>query len=59
MVPAKIGTQEGGKAVIFKGLGLGAELGFTVGLIRHVRELVWAGAGLFLYAAQQRQPARP
>jgi hypothetical protein len=55
MVPAKIGTQEGGKAVIFKGLGLSAVTGFTLGLIRHVRELLWAGAGLLLYAAHERK----
>ncbi len=55
MVPAKIGTQEGGKAVIFKGLGLSSELGFSVGLIRHIRELCWAGSGLALYAAHQRR----
>jgi hypothetical protein len=54
MVPAKIGTQEAGKAVIFKGLGLAADVGFTAGLIRHAREMLWAGAGLGLYAAQQR-----
>ena len=54
MVPAKIGTQEAGKAVIFKGLGLAADVGFTVGLIRHAREIIWAGLGLGMYAAQQR-----
>lgn len=58
MVPAKIGTQEGGKAVIFKGLGLGADLGFAVGLIRHVREMLWAASGLGLYALQQRETAK-
>ena len=55
MVPAKIGTQEAGKTVIFKGLGLGSELGFTVGLIRHGREILWAGAGLGLFAAHERR----
>ncbi len=54
MVPAKIGTQEAGKAVIFKGLGLAADVGFTAGLIRHTRELLWAAMGLGLYAAQRR-----
>lgn len=54
-VPAKLGTQEGGKAAIFAGLGLPAESGFTLGLIRHVRELCWAGLGLALYAAHQRR----
>jgi hypothetical protein len=58
MVPAKIGTQEAGKTVIFQGLGLGPELGFTVGLIRHVREMLWAGAGLALYAGHQRAAKR-
>jgi hypothetical protein len=54
MVPAKIGTQEAGKTAIFKGLGMAADIGFTVGLIRHAREILWAGAGLGMYAAQQR-----
>ena len=58
MVPAKIGTQEAGKTVIFKSLGLGAELGFTVGLIRHTREILWAGAGLALFASQPHK-AKP
>lgn len=54
MVPAKIGTQEAGKTAIFAGLGLPAELGFTVGFIRHARELIWAGAGFAVYAAHER-----
>ncbi|HEX4047734.1 MAG TPA: lysylphosphatidylglycerol synthase domain-containing protein [Elusimicrobiota bacterium] len=57
-VPAKIGTQEAGKAAIFAGFGLPAELGFTVGIIRHVRELCWAAFGLSLYAAHQRRRER-
>jgi hypothetical protein len=57
-VPAKIGTQEAGKAAIFAGLGLPAEMGFTLGIIRHVRELTWAAAGLGLYAAHQRRAPR-
>ncbi|MBI4059882.1 MAG: flippase-like domain-containing protein [Elusimicrobia bacterium] len=57
MVPAKIGTQEAGKALIFKGLGLAADMGFTAGLIRHSREMLWAASGLSLYAAHQRAPA--
>jgi hypothetical protein len=56
-VPAKIGTQEAGKTAIFMGFGLPGELGFTVGVIRHVRELCWAALGLALYAASQRSPA--
>lgn len=56
-VPAKIGTQEAGKTAIFAGLGLHAEMGFTLGVVRHVRELCWAGMGLALYAAHQRRAA--
>lgn len=54
-VPAKLGTQEGGKTAIFAGLGLRPANGFTLGLIRHVREVCWAGFGLALYGAHQRR----
>ena len=56
-VPAKMGTQEAGKTAIFAGLGLQPEMGFTLGVIRHVRELLWAGFGLALYAGHQRRRA--
>jgi hypothetical protein len=58
MVPAKIGTQEAGKTAIFTGLGLPPAAGFTVGLIRHARELLWAGAGFAVFAAHQRELKR-
>jgi len=45
-VPAKLGTQEGGKVLIFTALGLDPGLGLTVGVLRRIRELVWAFAGL-------------
>ena len=51
MVPAKIGTQEGGKVVAFAALGLPPSLGFAFGVVRHVRELIWAAAGILLYWA--------
>jgi hypothetical protein len=54
-VPAKVGTQEAGKTAIFAGFGYPGEVGFTVGIIRHVRELCWAGFGLALYAAHQKK----
>lgn len=55
MVPAKIGTQEAGKTAIFAGLGLAAEMGFTLGIIRHVREVCWAGLGLLFYGRHKRK----
>ena len=50
MVPAKIGTQEGGKAAIFATLGLSPTAGFAFGLLRHARELAWAATGLVITA---------
>jgi len=45
-IPAKLGTQEGGKVLIFLSLGLPATAGLSFGLVRRVRELIWAGVGL-------------
>jgi hypothetical protein len=55
MVPAKIGTQEGGKVVVFAALGLSPSLGLAFGIVRHVRELVWASAGVLVYCAAIRR----
>lgn len=55
MVPGKVGTQEGGKVLIFKGLGYAPADGLAFGLIRHLRELFWAGAGFALYAWHRRR----
>ena len=55
VVPAKIGTQEGGKVAVFAALGLPLPLGLAFGIARHVRELAWAGLGILLcYAAAGR-----
>ena len=59
VVPAKIGTQEGGKVVAFSVLGLPASLGFAFGVVRHVRELSWAALGILLYGAAIRHGASP
>jgi uncharacterized membrane protein YbhN (UPF0104 family) len=58
MVPAKVGTMEAGAAAIFAGFGLSAGAGFAFGVIRHVRELAWAGAGLLLCPLDWRRTAR-
>ncbi len=57
MVPAKMGTQEGGKMAVFAALGLAPSLGFAFGVVRHVRELTWAGLGVVLCWAHRRQAA--
>jgi uncharacterized protein (TIRG00374 family) len=54
-VPAKVGSQELGKVAVFTLLGLPRSAGFAFGIVRHVRELAWAGMGLALSAA--RRPA--
>jgi uncharacterized protein (TIRG00374 family) len=56
-VPAKIGTQEGGKYVIFHVLGLDPARGFALGFVRRLRELAWAAIGLALLGWFQRHPA--
>jgi uncharacterized protein (TIRG00374 family) len=58
-VPAKIGTQEGGKVLIFTLLGLPPAQGLVFGLLRRVRELAWAAAGLTLLSRLQSQLAPP
>jgi len=54
IVPAKIGTQELGKVAVFSLLGLPARFGFAFGIVRHVRELFWAAAGLLVYSMRRR-----
>lgn len=57
MVPAKVGTQEAGKTAIFAGLGMPAAQGLAFGVVRHMRELAWAGAGFLIYAWDRRSRA--
>ena len=46
LIPAKLVSQEGGKALILSMLGYPADVGFAIGLIRRIKELVWVGFGL-------------
>ena len=52
-VPAKLGTQEGGKVLIFTLLGLDPTKGLTLGLVRRLRDLSWAGVGLVILSRSQ------
>jgi hypothetical protein len=59
-VPAKMGTQEGGKVLLFATLGLDPARGLTVGVVRRIRELAYAGLGLLVLAAMSaRGSLRP
>jgi hypothetical protein len=57
-VPAKMGTQEGGKVLIFKAMGLDPAIGLALGLVRRVRELAWAAIGLGILGVLSRAQAQ-
>ena len=62
MVPGKLVTREGGKALIVSLLGYPAQLGFVVGLLRHAKEMLWVLAGLLclaLHRASLRSATEP
>lgn len=46
MIPGKLVSQEGGKALILAMLGYPAGLGFVVGFLRRIKEMVWVLFGL-------------
>ena len=54
-VPAKVGTQEGGKVLIFTILQLDPAKGFALGIARRIRELFWSFVGLALLSRHQRR----
>jgi len=48
VVPANIGVFEGGTALILAALGIPAAVGVVLGIVRQVRSLLWAAAGLLV-----------
>ena len=52
-MPGTVGTQEGGKVLIFSLLGLDAAKGLSMGILRRIRQLVWAGIGLVILSRLQ------
>ena len=59
VVPAKVGTQEGGKVLLFALLGMDPARGLTVGVVRRIRELAYAGLGLAALGLLTARPAPP
>jgi hypothetical protein len=51
VIPASLGAQEGGLVAISLACGLPGETGLTFGLIRRLREAVWAAAGYAVVVA--------
>ncbi len=58
-VPMKAGTQEGSKVFVFTVLGLDPTKGLALGLLRRIRELVWAMIGLAIASQQPLVAQRP
>lgn len=58
-IPSSIGTQEGGIVLIFLQFGFDKTLGVTFAVIRRLREVVWIGFGLFLWAVMEDRPKIP
>jgi len=46
LIPAKLVSQEGGKALIVALLGYPAGIGFAIGFLRRIKEMVWVLFGL-------------
>lgn len=46
LIPAKLVSQEGGKALILALLGYPAGVGFAIGFLRRIKEMVWVLFGL-------------
>lgn len=55
-VPGRVGVQEGGLYAIFLALGLDPAQGFSLGLVRRLRELVWGLVGLTILGVYRRRP---
>jgi hypothetical protein len=55
VVPLKIGVDEVGSGLTSAALGFGSPLGVTMGVIRKIRVLVWAGVGIVILFGQRAE----
>lgn len=53
LIPAKLVSQEGGKALILSLLGYPAGVGFAIGVLRRIKEMVWVLIGLAALTAHR------
>ena len=53
LIPGKLVSQEGGKALILSLLGYPAGVGFAIGVLRRIKEMVWVFFGLAAMAAHR------
>jgi putative membrane protein len=57
MIPGSLGALEGSNVAIFAAFGYGGAMGLTYTLVRRLRELAWASAGMIALAALSGRPA--
>jgi uncharacterized membrane protein YbhN (UPF0104 family) len=53
LIPAKLVSQEGGKALILSLLGYPAGVGFAIGVLRRIKEMTWVLIGLAALGAHR------
>jgi hypothetical protein len=53
VVPGDVGLYQGGAGLIFHSLGYTAAAGISVGIIRQIRSILWAGIGILLLLSPQ------
>jgi uncharacterized protein (TIRG00374 family) len=58
LIPAKLVSQEGGKALILSMLGYPPGVGFTVGFLRRIKEMAWVLLGLASLMEHRLREAR-
>lgn len=58
LLPAKLVSQEGGKALIFALLGYPASIGFAIGFLRRIKEMVWVLFGMAILAVHRMTAER-
>ncbi len=58
-LPIKLGTQEGGRVLIFIALGLPPASGLSFAIVRRIKDLTWAGIGLGLMQTLPSPLLRP
>jgi uncharacterized protein (TIRG00374 family) len=56
-IPSSIGAQEGGIVLIFSEFGFADPVSLAFAIIRRLREMVWIGIGLVLWALIKDKPA--
>jgi len=57
-VPARVGVDEAGSALLTSALGMGTATGVALAIVRKVRVLFWTAVGLIVFASFSRENAK-